>query len=234
MLPQTHLALRAFWPQTVTRIPGMQFIHEDFQSHTCLWDYSVQSHIKTPKIWPSELFLLITPCTSGSLIPLSKADEPDKVSLRTGSLTETDQERQKHTANVLLVFQGCRAIQKQNTVMWETTKNNKVHTEKQQNYSGSPQFLMHLLILLHCNTSSPSCCSRHGQTQFAKTQIVLPYLFLSSVALNTALHQHKRHLKHKHMQTRDLCSLYLAQHKKFITHFTAASPEVKHCPRVSH
>lgn len=130
MLPQTHSAPRAFWPQTVTKIPGMQFIHKDFQSYTCLWDYSVQSHIKTPKIWPSELLLLTTPCTSGSFIPPRKADELDKVSLRTGSLTETDQERQKHTANVLLVSQGCSVIQKQNTVMWDTTKNNKLHRGK--------------------------------------------------------------------------------------------------------
>lgn len=61
--------------------------------------------------------LVITPCTSESLIPLRKADELDKVSLRTGSLTETDRERQKHTANVLMVFQGYSVIQKQNTVM---------------------------------------------------------------------------------------------------------------------
>lgn len=72
MLPQTQSAPRAFWPQTVTKIRGMQFIHEDFQSHTCLWDYSVQNHIKTPKIWPSELFLFITPCTLGA------SSHPDK------------------------------------------------------------------------------------------------------------------------------------------------------------
>lgn len=89
MLPQTHSAPRAFWSQAVTEI---QFIQGDFQSHTCLWDYSVPSHIKTPKIWPSELLLLIT---SGSLIPPRQADELDKVSLRTGFLTETDKREAK-------------------------------------------------------------------------------------------------------------------------------------------
>lgn len=79
---------------------------------------------------------LVSCSSSPPHAPLGASSHPEKLMNWTrypsgqGSLTETDQERQKHTANVLLVSQGCSVIQKQNTVMWDTTKNNKLHRGK--------------------------------------------------------------------------------------------------------